>query len=107
MTKDEIREIVKITIEELTARQTKLTYPEILRVMDKRLHTYFRKYNDDKLADLLSYYNSNDPYIDIIYYQYSNGQTIEWIAEHLHKDVSTIKRNKKRIITKMYEELYK
>ena len=105
MTREEIREIVRITIEELTAKST-ISYPDILRIMDKRLYSYFENMSDIEIAPLLTHYN-NDPYIDIIYYQYGHKETIEWIAEHMQKDVSTIKRNKKRIIIKMYEELYK
>ncbi len=107
MTETEIREIVKMTIEELTARQSEsLTYQDILRVMDKKLYGYFEKPNDRKIGESLTHYNG-DPYIDIIYYQYASKMTIEQIAETMSKDVSTIKRNKKRIITKMYEELYR
>ena len=108
MTKDEIREIVRITLEELTARQTEpLTYQDVLRVMDKKLYSYFESddYSSNKLFRILN--DESDPYICIIYYQYRDRQTIEWIAEYMGKDVSTIKRNKKRIIIKMYEELYK
>lgn len=106
MTREEIREIVRITIEELTAKST-ISYPDILRIMNKRLYIYFKNHKDDELRGLLSYYSSHDPYTDIIYLHYCNKQTIEQIAEEMSKDVSTIKRNKKRIIIKMYEELYK
>jgi hypothetical protein len=106
MTETEIREIVKITIEELTAKST-MSYQDVLRVMDKKLYSYFESddYSSNKLFRILN--DESDPYICIIYYQYRDRQTIEWIAEYMGKDVSTIKRNKKRIIIKMYEELYK
>lgn len=108
MTETEIREIVRITLEELTAKSTEVkTYQDVLRVMDKKLYSYFESgdYSSNKLFRILN--DESDPYICVIYYQYRDRQTIEWIAEYLHKDVSTIKRNKKRIITKMYEELYR
>ena len=47
----------------------------------------------------------DDEYIDIIYAIYRDGNTQEWLAEYLGVDVSTIKRNKKRLITKIYELL--
>jgi hypothetical protein len=110
MTETEIREIVRITLEELTAKSI-VSYQDILKVMDKQLYSYFETtdlFTNDITVRICSILNSTtDPYIHIIYYQYRDHKTIEWIAEHLHKDVSTIKRNKKRIITKMYEELYK
>lgn len=38
---------------------------------------------------------------DIIFLQYRDAKTLEWIAEYFNVDVSTIKRNKKRLIYKI------
>lgn len=104
MTPDQIREIVKITLDELTTRKLiKDDYQTVLRVVEKRIITYFAstdkgiRYALNTLAD--------DEYIDIIYLHYRDELTLESIAEYYDKEVSTIKRNKKRLIYKIYELL--
>lgn len=44
---------------------------------------------------------SNDDYFDIIRMKYFEGKTHEEIAEYLNVDVSTVSRNKKRLINKL------
>lgn len=105
MTAEQVREIVKITIDELTKRKmidTENYYTKI-RTVEVNLFNYF----DDKDNGMSHILNSlsDDPYIDIIFLQYRDGKTLEWVAEYYNKDVSTIKRNKKRLILKMYEML--
>lgn len=105
MTQSQIREIVKMTIEELTkSKQLNLdNYQTILRRVEVNLYQYF-----DNKSDSVKYalrYLSDDPYIDIIFLHYRDGKTLEWIAEYLKKDVSTIKRNKKRLILNINELL--
>lgn len=105
MNQSQIREIVKITIDELASRKMlKDPYQEILRVLDKRLYKFFDGAKDPELSAALRQL-SNDPYIDIIYLQYRDATTVERIAEYYSKDTSTIKRNKKRLINKIYELL--
>ena len=48
---------------------------------------------------------SDDPYIELIYLLYRDRKTIEWIAEYYDVSDITIKRNKKRLIQKLYELL--
>ncbi len=107
MTHEQIREIVKITIEELT--QSKLisndNYPALLLVVEKKIKQFFNNRGDGNGVSYALNILSDDPYIDIIFLQYRDGKTMEWIAEALEKDVRTIKRNKKRIIRKIYEIL--
>ena len=107
MTPEQIREVVKMTLDELSARKAlkKDNYPEILAIMDKRLFNYFaNKQKTDRVGYML-WQLSDDPYIDIIYLHYRDRKTIEWIAEAMDKNVSTIKRNKKRLIKTIYEHL--
>jgi len=106
LTPEEIREIVKITLDELSQRKQyrPADYSAVLRVIDVRLYKYFRGAKDAELRQVLNRV-SDDPYIDIIYLQYRDGKTLEWIAEILDKDTSTIKRNKKRLIMSIYEAL--
>lgn len=109
MTAEQVREIVKITIDELTKAKLLQTdnYQDVLKIIEPKLSIFFSSKGSGNVTDI--YYALNqlldDQYIDIIYLQYRDGKTLEWIAEYYNKDVSTIKRNKKRLILKMYEML--
>lgn len=103
MTPEQIREIVKITIEELSnCNLIKDDYQLILKSMEKRLYHFFNDTDDSSLTLALRRL-SDDPYIDIIYLQYRDGKTLEWIAEYFEKDTRTIMRNKKRLIVALHE----
>ncbi len=106
MTPEEIREVVKIVLDELSQRKQykPVSYSAVLQEVDKRLYKYFKGGRDTELRQVLNRL-SDDPYIDIIYLQYRDGKTLEWIAEIMDKDTSTIKRNKKRLIMTIYEAL--
>lgn len=106
MTPEQIREIVKITIDELAQRKEyqPANYSAVLQVMDVRLYKFFGGTKDADIANLLRQY-SDDTYIDVIYLQYRDRVTIERIADIMEKDASTIKRNKKRLIMSMYKQL--
>ena len=107
MTPEQIREIVKITLDELQQRKQykPVNYSYMLQVVDKRLYDFFNSgSSNSKIASILRQL-SDDEYIDIIYLQYRDNKTMEWIAEYFERDLSTIKRNKKRLITKIYEEV--
>lgn len=107
MTPEQIREVVKMTLDELTARKLiKDNYPVILGVVERHLHNFFNN-ETCKVVHLTRALHqlSDDQYIDIIFLQYRDGKTLEWIAEFMGVDVSTIKRNKKRLIYKIYELL--
>lgn len=105
MTPEEIRQIVRITLDELDHR--KLNYTVVHKKVSDELRTFF---NDTKApVNKAVFYSlkqlSDDPYIDVIYSHYRDGLTLEEIADLMDKDVSTIKRNKKRLILKIYELL--
>ena len=106
MTPEQIREVVKATLDELDSRKQLQSnnYPRILKTIEKRLYKFFDGNKDTRLKNILLEL-SDDTYIDIIYLIYRDGKTIEWIAEYMSKSVLTIKRNKKRLIYKMYELL--
>lgn len=107
MTPEQIREVVKITIEELTQRKllelNKISYSHILEAVENEINKFFKGYKT-RIGSILNRL-SDDAYIDIIFLQYRDGKTIEWIAEYMDKDESTIKRNKKRLIMAIYEQL--
>ena len=106
MRTEEIREIIRLTIEELIDRKVvKLdNYDYVLDFTSTRLNKYFNDTDDTKISKALKLL-SDDYYIDIIYLQYRDDKTIEWIAEYFNKDTRTILRNKKRLIYRIYEEI--
>lgn len=106
MTPDQVREVVKITLDELTQRKLiKDDYSVVLSVVDSKLTEFFNNKGDGNGISYAINSLSDDAYIEIIFLQYRDGKTLEWIAEFMEVDVSTIKRNKKRLINKIYELL--
>lgn len=106
MTPEQIREVVKITLDELTHRKLiKNDYQNILRVVEKKLKDFFNNKGNCKKIGYILRQLSDDDYIDVIYYHYRDCRTLEYIAGALDKDVSTIKRNKRRLIMSIYERL--
>ena len=106
MTPEQIREVVKITLDELTQRKLiQDDYPAILKVVEKKLQAFFKDTGNSKGVGYALNQLSDDPYIDIIFLQYRDGKTLEWTAEYMDKHEVTIKRNKKRLIIKIYELL--
>ena len=106
MTPEQIREIVKITLDELTQRKLiKDDYPVILTVVEKKLSAFFNSKGDSSGVIYALNQLSDDPYIDIIFLHYRDEATLEKIAEVMDREVSTIKRNKKRLVKRIYELL--
>lgn len=101
----EVQMIVRMTIKELKRQgMIKANYVTVLKEVEPVLREYFRKKENKKIEFFLRD-RSDDTYIDILYLHYRDNITIERIAEVLEKDVSTIKRNKKRLIMSIYELL--
>ena len=106
MTPEQIREVVKMTLDELTQRKLiKDEYPVILKAVEKKLQAFFNDSGNGKGVGSVLNQLSDDNYIDIIFLQYRDGKTLEWIAEYMDVEVRTIMRNKKRLIIKFYELL--
>lgn len=104
MDQRQIREIVKITLDEMEKRHMlKDPYTDVLRVVERKLKAYFNNRGDGNGISYALYQLSDDPYIEILYLQYRDGKTLEWIAEYYNKEVRTILRNKKRLINSIYE----
>ncbi len=105
MTPEQIREIVKMTLDELTQRKLiKDDYPLMLGVVEGRLKDFFNHKGGARVGGVLMSL-SDDSYIDIIFLQYRDGKTLEWIAEYMDVEVRTILRNKKRLVMRIYELL--
>ena len=105
MNKGEVQIIVMQTIKELRRQGLlKDDYSAVLNEVEPVLRLYFDKRHNRSIEQFLYEYSA-DQYIDIIYLHYRDNIAMERIAEVMGKDVSTIKRNKKRLIMKMYEVL--
>jgi DNA-directed RNA polymerase specialized sigma24 family protein len=104
MKPEQVAEIVKLTVNELVKKQLVKTdpYPEILDTVNKRLKKYFDGAEDKGIKKALRQL-SDDEYIDLIYLHYRDYLTLERVAELLEKEVSTIKRNKKRLVKAIYQ----
>lgn len=105
MDRDEVQSIVQATIAELKRQgMLKDQYSVILKEIEPVIRDYFI-FKNNKNVELFLREHSDDPYIDILYLHYRDGMTINRMADALDKDLSTIKRNKKRLIRCMYEML--
>lgn len=101
MDKNEIKLIVAETIAELRRQgMIKDNYKAIKDKVEPELYEYFNKGNTNIKKALTEL--SDDQYIDLIYLLYRDCFTLERIADAFDKDVSTIKRNKKRLILNIY-----
>lgn len=106
MTPDQIREVVKMTVDELTQRKLiKDEYPIILKIVERKLNDFFNSRGDGNNISYALNQLIDDKYIDIIFLHYRDDKTLEWIAEAMNVEVRTILRNKKRLIYRIYELL--
>lgn len=109
MTPEQIREVVKITLDELTQRKlidtNKTSHSVKTQLVERKLSEFFNNRGDGNGVSYALNQLSDDAYVDIIFLHYRDGKTLEWIAEYMEREVSTIKRNKKRLISKIYELL--
>lgn len=106
MTPEEIKEIVKITLDELIQREIiKDNYQNILRIVERKLKDFFNNRGDGNNIGYVLRQLANDTYIDVLLFHYRDGKTLEAIAETMGVHVSTVKRNKQRLIIKIYNML--
>lgn len=111
MTREEVREIVEETVKELIIQRI-VENPKRTaeRVAGKEIKEYFDaqkigllgedEYMEKALEDL-----KTDEYIEIVFMRYRDGYTAEQIAEKMGKDVTTIRRNNKRLLKELYIRL--
>lgn len=101
--REEVQNIILMIIGELKRQgMLKDTYSVILKDLEPVIKKFFHTKKNKQIERFLREY-SDDPYIDIIYLHYRDAITIDQIAGILQKDVSTIKRNKKRLIMQLYD----
>ena len=87
------RSTVKITLDELALKNMLSDpYPIILKEVEKEPRSNFMKKSKKVLPALCEL--SDDKYIEIIYFQYRDGKTLEWIAEYFDVSVRAVKYNK-------------
>ena len=102
---NEVQKIVIATIAELRRQGLlKDKYDTVRKEVEPQIRSFFLNKNSENIRKFLIDY-SDDMYIDIIYLHYRDNVTLERIAECMSKDVSTVKRNKKRLLTLLYEYL--
>lgn len=99
---DEIREIVKLTINELLNGDTDNTYQKAKIIVEYELKTFFNSDSNNDIGKILNHLMTDD-YIDIIFLYYRDGKTLDCIADYYNKDTTTIIRNRKRLIMEIYE----
>lgn len=106
MTHKEIKQIVRLTIDELKRQgffrnNNELAYAEISSV----LTAYYKDgEKDEAVAEALRQLSA-DPYFRIIPLYYDYGYTIDKLAELFNVEVSTITRNKKRLCLQIYSAI--
>lgn len=99
MTEQQIRNVVKETVKELKRVNLLRDNDEFQYIEGaKVLKDYFSKSPDNVQIKTALEALKKDIYIDVIYMYYRDGLTMEQIAEAFNVEVSTIYRNKKRLV---------
>lgn len=106
----EIREVVKVTLDELLEKKLIVldNYRGVLLEtqqrleVDQKLYDFFNNNVDGNGMGVILHDLLDDPYIDVIFLYYRDNMKLEEIAEEVDRDVSTIKRHKRRLQQKIY-----
>lgn len=95
-----------MTIEELL-NDNALTdpFPRIKQIVEHKLRLFFNTNKDGTNIGYVLNQLSDDEYIDIIFLYYRDNKTLDFIAEYFDRDITTISRNKKRLILSIYKIL--
>lgn len=103
---EQIKVIVSTTVDELLKRQMiDERHQTYIKTAERYLYGFFDAEKKYKGVGEILKTLENDEYIQIIYLRYKDKCTIEEIAETCGKDVSTIKRNRKRLLKKIYTQI--
>lgn len=105
---EQIKLIISMVIDELTSRNLIKAddyQKSAVKDTEKKLYQFFNNHGDGYGINHALNILSDDPYMFIIFMKYKENKTLEYIAEYSNKDVSTIKRNKKRLILSIYQIL--
>lgn len=103
MTEENVKQIVKDTIEELLGKSM-IKYSDLIiyEKMSDRLREYYKTGNDPDLAHALDRLKDH-PHIQLIEDYYKYNYTLEAIANDYGVEVRTISRRKKNLCIKIYK----
>lgn len=106
MDREQIIEIVKLTVKELKREELLrdaegVAYKEI----SERLRMLYEEGHSDPELRYALKEIQGDRYFDTVFLYYAKGFTVEAIAELLDVDVRTVTRNKKRLCLDLYFRL--
>lgn len=107
MTREEVEEIIQITLSELV-RKKLLKDPEaiVYKLISHRLFQHWMPAaNPDLQLEEVLKELEDDPYIYAILLFYRDRCTVETIAERMGVDVRTVSRNKKRLCIEIFKRL--
>ncbi len=107
MDKEAVKEIVRETVSEMMS-QNLVKYDEDIayRIMGKQLFAYFENEEADKKIKAALQEIDGEDYACIIRMCYKEKKTFLEIAEELECDISTVTRNKKKLVLKVYDMIY-
>lgn len=107
MTDEQIRRVVRTTIDELIQNKMLISdnYKTISRVVEKKLFDFFGNKGDGNGIGYALHILLDDPYIDIVFSYYRDGKTLGQIAKDMGKGLSTVKRQRKRLVRQIYNIL--
>lgn len=98
--------IVNKTVEELQKRGM-LKSSDVIQYADASqiISDYYKNGASENSLTYAIQTQRFDPYFNVIPLYFRDGKTLEYIAEKLGVDVSTIVRNKKRLCLAIYNEI--
>ncbi len=103
MTEEEVRAVVKITIEELKKGGLLKGFSDIAYAeASSMIQAFYDAGEADAVIRKAVDELKDDPYIKIIPLYFSYGYTLERIAELFKVEYTTIARNKKRLMLAIY-----
>lgn len=113
MNHSEIREVVKVALDELLEKKLivldsyrgALIETQQRLEVDQKLGDFFNNNVDGSGVGAVLHELLDDKYIDIIFLYYRDNMKLEEIAEEMGRDVSTIKRHKRRLQQRIHEML--
>ena len=104
MTEEEVKRIVKLTVEEMRrGHDVKDMYIRLEKYF-LNLNEYIEDGGDPALASAILKING-DEYYPIIPLKFNDLYTDEQVAEIMNREVSTIRRNKKKLCLKLMREV--
>ena len=107
MEKEEIKEIISATVEELLHKNMIQQDRDMCyKYMSKKLFDYFSSGKVDNAIEHALIKIEDDPWYKIIILYYEDRRTVEAVAEELECNITTIIRNKKRLGLQLYESVY-